>query len=69
MAEKFLGRMRGLIRAKHYSYRNEQAYVRWAERFILFQAKRRPRKMGKQEIEAFLMDLAVRRQVAAATQN
>ena len=69
MAEKLLDRMRGVIRAKHYSYRTEQAYVQWAKRFILFHGKRHPREMGKQEIEAFLTDLAVRRQVAAATQN
>ncbi|HEY7885646.1 MAG TPA: phage integrase N-terminal SAM-like domain-containing protein [Cellvibrionaceae bacterium] len=61
--------MRGVIRAKHYSYRTEQAYVRWAERFILFQGKRHPREMGKHEMEAFLADLDVRRQVAAATLN
>ncbi|MFW5816592.1 MAG: phage integrase N-terminal SAM-like domain-containing protein [Wenzhouxiangella sp.] len=69
MAEKLLDRMRGVIRAKRYSYRTEQAYVQWAKRFILFHGKRHPREMGKHEIEAFLTDLAVRQQVAAATQN
>ena len=69
MAEKLLDRMRGVIRAKHYSYRTEQAYVQWAKRFILFHGKRHPRDMGKREVEAFLTDLAVRRHVAAATQN
>jgi integron integrase len=69
MAEKLLDRMRGVIRAKHYSHRTEQAYVQWAKRFILFHGKRHPREMGKHEIEAFLTDLAVRRRVAAATQN
>ena len=69
MAEKLLDRMRGVIRATHYSYRTEQAYVQWAKRFILFHGKRHPLEMGKTEIEAFLTDLAVRRRVAAATQN
>jgi hypothetical protein len=38
-------------------------------RFILFHGKRHPREMGAPEVEAFLSDLAVNGQVAAATQN
>ena len=50
--------MRETLRRKHYSYRTEQAYVRWIKRFILFHNKRHPKGMGIPEIEAFLTHLA-----------
>jgi len=64
-----LDRVRDRIRLKHYSIRTEQAYVEWIRRFILFHGKRHPAEMGAPEIVAFLTDLAVERNVAAATQN
>jgi hypothetical protein len=39
---RLLDRMRFTLRAKHYSYRTEQAYVHWVRRFILFHGKRHP---------------------------
>src|SRR5438034_10909446 len=66
---KLLDRVRDTIRLKHYSIRTEQAYVDWIKRFILFHGKRHPADMGAPEIVAFLTDLAVERNVAAATQN
>ncbi len=66
---KLLDRVRETLRRKHYSYRTEQAYVRWIKRFILFHNKRHPKGMGIPEIEAFLTHLAVHEQVAASTQN
>src|SRR5690606_34181075 len=47
----------------------EHAYTHWIRRFILFHGKRHPREMGAPEVEAFLSDLAVQRNVAASTQN
>lgn len=41
----------------------------WIKRYIFFHGKRHPETMGQREIEAFLTDLAVTRNVAAATQN
>jgi integron integrase len=67
--KKLLGRMREILRVKHYSLRTEQAYVSWAKRYILFHDKRHPQDMGSQEIAAFLTHLAVHRNVAASTQN
>jgi len=66
---KLLGEMRDLIRRKHYSIRTEQAYLEWAKRYILFHGKRHPQEMGEVQIVAFLNDLAVKRNVAASTQN
>jgi len=66
---RLLDRVRDAIRRRHYSVRTEQAYVHWIRRFILFHGKRHPQEMGKAEVEAFLTHLAVRRRVAASTQN
>jgi integron integrase len=70
MAEpRLLDQVRERLRLRHYSYRTEQQYVGWIRRFILFHGKRHPREMGAREVEAFLTNLAIRRNVAAATQN
>lgn len=61
--------VRNRIRLKHYSIRTEQAYVEWIKRYILFHGKRHPGEMSAPEVETFLTDLAVTRNVAAATQN
>jgi integrase len=66
---KLLDQVRNCIQVKHYSIRTEEAYVSWIKRFIMFHNKRHPKDMGQKEIEAFLTDLAVKRKVAASTQN
>jgi integron integrase len=67
--KKLLDQMREALRTQHYSIRTEKAYVEWARRFILFHHKRHPKDMGSDEVAAFLTDLAVKRHVAASTQN
>lgn len=66
---RLLDRVRLAIRARHYSLRTEEAYVVWIKRYIFFHGKRHPKEMGEPEINAFLSDLAVKRQVSASTQN
>jgi len=66
---KLLDRARYRIRLKGYSIRTEQSYVSWIRRFILFHNKRHPQNMGKDEIEAYLTHLAVKRHVSPSTQN
>lgn len=66
---KLLDQVRDAIRTRHYSHRTEEAYVGWIRRFILFHHKCHPAQMGKPEIEQFLTALAVKRHVAASTQN
>lgn len=66
---KLLEQFRDRLRLLHYSIRTEQQYVQWVRRFILFHDKRHPGEMGAPEVEAFLTDLAVEGNVAAATQN
>ncbi len=66
---KLLEEVRDLIRTLHYSYRTEEAYLNWIRQYILFHGKRHPTEMGAAEVSAFLTHLAVKRQVAASTQN
>src|SRR5579862_8574244 len=68
-AMKLLDQLRHLARAKHFSYRTEQCYAHWAERYIRFHGIRHPNTMGAPEVEAFLTHLAVQGHVAASTQN
>lgn len=68
-APKLLDQVRLRLRTLHYSLRTEESYLHWIRRFIVFNGKRHPREMGAPELEAFLTDLAVERQVSASTQN
>jgi len=66
---RLLDRVRAALRARHYSYRTEQAYVGWIRRYIVFNGRRHPGEMGDVEINTFLSHLATERHVAASTQN
>jgi integron integrase len=66
---RLLDQVREQIRLKHYSIRTERVYCEWIRRFIRFHQYRHPSEMGAAEVEAFLSDLAVRRNVSASTQN
>src|SRR5215831_14131043 len=66
---RLLDQVSEVMRFKHYSIRTERTYREWIKRFILFHGKRHPREMGAPEVERFLSDLAVKRQVAASTQS
>lgn len=66
---QLLDSVREAIRARHYSIRTEEAYVRWVREFVLFCGKRHPSGLGAREISAFVSHLAVARHVAASTQN
>lgn len=58
-SKKLLDQVRDALRLTHYSIRTEESYVDWIKRYILFHKKRRPRDMGRAEVEAFLTHLAV----------
>lgn len=68
-APRLLDQVRDKIRLKHYSIRTEQAYTEWIKRFIRHFNKQHPRDMGAAQVEEFLTHLAVKGNVAAATQN
>lgn len=67
--KKLLDIVREKIRIRHYSLKTERAYVSWIKRYIFYHDVRHPKEMGKAEIEAFLTHLALRENVAPATQN
>ena len=67
--KKLLDQLRDIIRTKHLSIRTEKTYVQWAKRFILHHNKAHPANMGVAQINHYLTFLAVRRNVAASTQN
>jgi integron integrase len=56
-------------RRRYFSRRTEEAYAYWTRQFIYFTGKRHPANLGEPEVTAFLNELAVKRKVAAATQN
>lgn len=66
---KLMESVHNAARRRHMAATTERRYTEWIRRFILFHGKRHPLTMGKLEIDAFLTDLAVRRQLSAGSQN
>jgi integron integrase len=66
---KLLDQVRLALRTRHYSIRTEQAYLYWIKDYILFHHKRHPSDLNEQHIGTWLTHLAVKRKVAASTQN
>ena len=63
-----------VLRRGHYSFRTEQAYAGWIERYLRHHREVAgtwvtPETLGEAGVEAFLTHLAVQRKVAASTQN
>ena len=50
MAERLVAQIRRTIRARHYSRRTGQAYVRWVRRFLNFHDPRHPADLGSAEV-------------------
>ena len=68
-SKKLLDQVREILHLKHYSRSTEKTYLSWIKRFILFHNKRHPQDMGESEIKEFLTYLALKKNVAASTQN
>ena len=66
---KLLDQVRIALRSSHYSPKTEDSYVSWIKRFILFNNKTHPAKLGKEEIQQYLNHLAVDKHVSSSTQN
>lgn len=66
---KILYQVRINLRTNHYSVKAEDSYIGWIKRFVLFNNKTHPEKMGAEEIRRFLNHLAVERHVSSSTQN
>lgn len=57
-SKRLLDQMRDVMRVKHYSFRTEQTYCDWVERYIRFHGKRHPKELGEPEVTDFLTHLA-----------
>jgi integron integrase len=66
-SRRLLDQLRDRLRYLHYSIRTEEAYVHWVRAFVRFQGLRHPREMGADEVQAFLLWLAVERHVSVST--
>jgi len=68
---RLLDQVRQVLRLHHYSIHTERSYVKWIVRFVRFHSMRSREDLfpAEPKIESFLTDLAVNRNVAAATQN
>jgi integron integrase len=68
---KLLDQVRQVLRLHHYSLHTERAYLEWIVRYVRFHGMRSRDDLFPPEpnIEAFLTDLAVNGNVAAATQH
>ncbi len=65
----FLDEVRRHIRLRHLSYRTEQTYLQWIRRFLVFARPESRDALEAEHVRGYLSYLAVRRGVAAATQN
>ncbi len=64
--------MRELMRRMNYAYKTENTYCDWVKRFIKFSQMRDKQGLfenSEHKVESFLTDLAVKKNVAASTQN
>lgn len=59
------------MRVRRYALRTERSYCDWIRRYVKFHGMRSRAELagGREKVEAFLTDLAVRGNVAPATQN
>lgn len=64
-----LNQVRDTMRTRRYSLQTEKTYIYWMKKYIHFHNIRHPKEMGAAEVSAFLTHLAVKENVAAATQN
>src|SRR5678815_5208567 len=68
---KLLEQMRNLLRLHRYAIRTERAYCDWVRRFVKFHGMKSRADLadGARKVEAYLTHLAVKGNVAPATQN
>ncbi|MBU1087596.1 MAG: integron integrase [Candidatus Omnitrophica bacterium] len=69
--DAILARMKELLRIKHYAYSTERSYLDWSKRFFDYMTtvRNKNKEIESEDIKEFLSYLAVRRRVAASSQN
>ncbi len=66
---KLLEQVKLTLRKERYSKKTEEAYSKWIKEFFIYNNKKTPDEITKNNVEQFLTYLAVERQVSASTQN
>ncbi|MGR9045222.1 MAG: phage integrase N-terminal SAM-like domain-containing protein, partial [Gammaproteobacteria bacterium] len=69
---KLLDEVRTVMRLKHYSIHTERTCCDWIKRYVKFHKMHDRSELltnPESKVEAFLSDLAIRRNVAVSTQN
>ena len=66
---KFIDQFRAFIRLDGKSYATENTYVYWVRQYILFNQKRHPSAMGRNEVGAFLGHLSLVQNASPNTQK
>ncbi|MBU2453422.1 MAG: phage integrase N-terminal SAM-like domain-containing protein [Proteobacteria bacterium] len=67
---KLMDQVREVLGYHHYAYRTEQAYCHWILRYIyFFGSKTHPRDLDSSDVECFLSDLTVNREVSVSAQR
>ena len=61
--------MKGAVRMRNYSDKTLEAYCYWIGKFQAFVRSKPPDHLNTEDVKGFLTDLAVRQNVAGATQN
>jgi hypothetical protein len=58
-----------VVRRRHYSYRTEQSYLVWLERFARFCRGEDLQTRGPEDVKAILDDLALNERLSASSQR
>ncbi|MBU1101540.1 MAG: integron integrase [Bacteroidetes bacterium] len=66
---KLLEQVHITMRTLRYSKKTEEAYTKWIKEYVIFNDKRHPNSLSKEEVSNFLSHLAIHKQVSASTQN
>lgn len=66
---RFMDQLRADMRARGYALPTERTYLHWIRRYIIFNQRRHPEEMGRDEIGGFLNHLAVVDTVSPSTQR
>lgn len=66
---RFMDQFRAFIRLRQLAYATEKTYCVWVKDFIRFHQKRHPKDMRKAEVDSYLSELVLRRNVSINTQK
>ena len=65
----FLNSINEFMITRRFAKRTIQTYIYWIKRYIIFNNKQHPSKMGNNEVELYLTYLANKENVATGTQT